>query len=796
MRVRGSKSEETGFGGDVEGWAPAEPILIEAADLLRDGKLLPARRRLIEAHRFDHPEQGESAAVEEALWKLDLRLRHRMLDALTSALRDGDEEGLDAVLERLRRLLGARREDLRSYLRLLEVETPFEPMKRAEVDLVGEEAALRDGLDSLRQGRREEAVDHFRMALECTDQGFRAVKILGDRSRASDHDEAASRLRKAARSAKKAESLVWGGGGFKSARPQRGPEVLGGMFERLESRGLDAVLADVDEGRRTSAKPPPREGPGAPEGAPMAANGGGGGPAAPVTLRRTPHLELSRQEPIPPESSFTVEVYADQQAALPGEESTEVEVELPPGVERLPLRVTLLASSHFRVEGEAVRPLTLERDRPDTERVAFTLAVRSADELRALLADPASPRAGRITALFEHEGRPCGKVSRSVALDVALPGAGASAPPAEPATPQPRLAVEVGAQPPDLLVRVIDEARDGRQFLCRVSTPLLPEGEVESRFVPWNLPQVTRQIVRDYMDDFVSKSATPRIRRAALVAAGRKMFNASPKNFKALFWKLVDAGKPPRSIAIVSDEPYIPWELMVPYRAGEERKPLGVEFMVGRWTTEEGTAGQQAIRISDSLVVAPSYTGSRKLAHAEPEAALVTGKFPGSRVQPADLDTIDTTLKGSQVTLLHFTCHGAESDGDSQVIDLDAGGKLESGWVGGLEGFKALFGRRGTLVFLNACDVGRSTPALVGIGGFASEFIQLGAVAVIAPMWSVRDSLAHEIAVKVYDGITADPPRPFAEIFQEIRREAYEGAEAEDTYAAYCFYGDPLAHLA
>lgn len=48
-------------------------------------------------------------------------------------------------------------------------------------------------------------------------------------------------------------------------------------------------------------------------------------------------------------------------------------------------------------------------------------------------------------------------------------------------------------------------------------------------------------------------------------------------------------------------------------------------------------------------------------------------------------------------------------------------------------------------------EVARSSPALVGPGGFVSSFIQLGAAAVVAPLWSVEDDVAHEIAVEFYN---------------------------------------------
>jgi CHAT domain-containing protein len=81
----------------------------------------------------------------------------------------------------------------------------------------------------------------------------------------------------------------------------------------------------------------------------------------------------------------------------------------------------------------------------------------------------------------------------------------------------------------------------------------------------------------------------------------------------------------------------------------------------------------------------------------------------------------------------------------------------------------------------------------VGAGGLASVFIELGAGAVVAPLWSVKDTIAHEIALKFYTEAKANGSAPLAGILQRLRAKAYDATIAEDTYAAYCFYGDPLA---
>ncbi|MFL6231878.1 MAG: CHAT domain-containing protein, partial [Thermoanaerobaculia bacterium] len=119
--------------------------------------------------------------------------------------------------------------------------------------------------------------------------------------------------------------------------------------------------------------------------------------------------------------------------------------------------------------------------------------------------------------------------------------------------------------------------------------------------------------------------------------------------------------------------------------------------------------------------------------------------------------------------------------------------ELEASMLLVMDGVEKAFRASKPLVFLNACEVGRQEPALVGSGGFAEAFMSLGASGVIAPLWSVKDSIAHRLAVELYDRIGKEPETPFAEILRDLRKRSYADEGGEDTWAAYCFYGDPLA---
>jgi hypothetical protein len=56
---------------------------------------------------------------------------------------------------------------------------------------------------------------------------------------------------------------------------------------------------------------------------------------------------------------------------------------------------------------------------------------------------------------------------------------------------------------------------------------------------------------------------------------------------------------------------------------------------------------------------------------------------------------------------------------------------------------------------------------LSGVGGLANSFIDLGASAVVAPLWYVDDKIALKVAERFYSQIKQDPTRRLSEIIHE-----------------------------
>jgi hypothetical protein len=533
-------------------------------------------------------------------------------------------------------------------------------------------------------------------------------------------------------------------------------------------------------------------------------------------VRRTPHMEFSTGEPLTPGTVFDVSIFADQQQARAGEESSDIVLNAPQDMSSFNLDVQLLTSSHFvldegtpsrrgRPQATSFAPQQIEirRESPDSSRAQFSLRVLDADKL-----PDTQPT---ITALFRYQGRPSGQVTRHPAiagLVVAAPNRRSSSsqmtgtfvdntPPTVPPVP-PSLRVQHDAIAADLTISIVELAQmDGCHFHLIADAPAFSEPWEGD----WTLRRKTEDIVSGAMKVFTSaenSSASPIARIAALRGAGIEMFKATPAGFQEFFWRIMDSGKPLRSILIVSQEPYLPWEIMVPQRRRkglplETRAALGAEFAIGRWVTSQYDSPPQKIAISQTYIVAPQYPPERKLAKAEEEVQTVKDCFsPAEIITPALVVNIAGKLAPCDTTLLHFVCHG--KSGFPQSIALEQDKEELSCWqLAALDDFTSSFSKARTFVFLNACEVGRTIPSLVGVGGFGNAFVDIGASGVIAPLWSVEDNIAHQVAENFYASVKKDPSTPFADILRGIRQNAYTGA-AEDTWAAYCFYGDPLAH--
>lgn len=343
----------------------------------------------------------------------------------------------------------------------------------------------------------------------------------------------------------------------------------------------------------------------------------------------------------------------------------------------------------------------------------------------------------------------------------------------------------------DITVEVASDPADESKFDVLVTSPNLPDYD-DSLPERWSLRKRAADLVSEYMED-ITIALEPGQLQARIIGLGKKLFADAPKSFRDLYWRLTDDGIPPRTILVQSEEWAIPWELMVPFRrtrdnAQEIQPPLGFQLAIGRWLAKDGIAPLQSIKLDDSYVFAPKYPRRLRLRHSDAEIDLVCNAFAGQRIR--DRQPLDSALSNRSVALLHFTCHGEARVPPVQAILLERDGRLLSYELSGMEGLARAVAETRPMVFLNTCEVGRPAPSLIGVGGFAMEFIELGARCVVAPLWSVDDTVAGEVAKLFYSRVIATPAPRLADIMSEVRRLSF--TRDEDSYAAYAFYGDPL----
>jgi len=269
-----------------------------------------------------------------------------------------------------------------------------------------------------------------------------------------------------------------------------------------------------------------------------------------------------------------------------------------------------------------------------------------------------------------------------------------------------------------------------------------------------------------------------------------------PPVLKEHYWKRI---KPLReknvlhSFLITSDEPWIPWEMVRPYRydefADEEETDgfLAETFQFCRWLAGHGPADGVAVkRIEMIIPVLDLAFVDEEKARLENLAAS-KGMDIGAPIQLRG-DALKRIREGG-FEVLHFAAHAlfdpqqpersALTMEDGELVPEDLNGER----IKGLRKSKPI-------VFLNACHTSRMNFGLIGLGGWAEKLVQDGRVsAFIGTLWEVNDKLALAFATKFYDGLEAG--QTLGEAFSNARLHARDASPANPTWLAYTLYGDP-----
>lgn len=248
--------------------------------------------------------------------------------------------------------------------------------------------------------------------------------------------------------------------------------------------------------------------------------------------------------------------------------------------------------------------------------------------------------------------------------------------------------------------------------------------------------------------------------------------------------------EPNLSLLIVSDEPWIPWEMVLPHEDDLPNEDfLCAQFRLTRWL--DGRGLPEDLSVHQARVVAPKSN----LASVKAEQDFFRQDLPKLRPEisygGAWLDMasqVTDALRGGDVQLFHFACHGDfdYTRPDESALMLQGDSLRPSQIVGPMRTGVA---HSKPLVFLNACHTGESGFSLTGMGGWAARFVRAGASAFVGSLWEVNDELAAAFAIRFYTDLLQGAS--LGDAFHAARAQIRAQDPANPTWLAYTLYADP-----
>ncbi len=246
-----------------------------------------------------------------------------------------------------------------------------------------------------------------------------------------------------------------------------------------------------------------------------------------------------------------------------------------------------------------------------------------------------------------------------------------------------------------------------------------------------------------------------------------------------------------KAVLIVSDENWIPWELLKPFDDSIDDDFIGCRFELTRWIAGERppAAAIRVARLAGISGETPPGEELRRLAE-------LAGRYPGTEMTTLSgtsyHELSDLLRRGSQ-DLLHFTCHGRfdEVQPDSFRLQL-AEGSLRASHLQGRIG--TALSRKRPLVFFNTCRAAEPARRSVGLGGWTAAWIRAGVGAFVGPLWNVDDRLAQDFAEVFYEALI-EQGQSFGQAARSARLRLRELAPHDPAWLTYQVYAHPNSRL-
>ncbi len=357
------------------------------------------------------------------------------------------------------------------------------------------------------------------------------------------------------------------------------------------------------------------------------------------------------------------------------------------------------------------------------------------------------------------------------------------------------------APKPDFVLRIALSA-DRRQLSYTLHSPTGKLGLVYQRMGSVTLESDPRTFMENTLQGLsqMARASKKKLTEAQFAANQEKLCEIGWDLYEQLFTpalrrtyrdlRRLRQEQPNLSLLVVSDEPWIPWEMILPH---EDDLPdedfLCAQFRMTRWLAGRGLP--EDFSLHQARVVVPQSN----LPSVKAEQDFFSQELPKLRDDISyggewlDMASeVTDALRAGDVQLFHFACHGDfdYTRPDESVLKLQGDSLRPSQIVGPMRSGVA---HSKPLVFLNACHTGQTGFSLTNMGGWAMRFVRAGASAFIGSLWEVNDELAAKFAIRFYTDLLAG--QTLGDAFHAARAHIRAEDRANPTWLAYTLYADP-----
>ncbi|MCG8418847.1 MAG: CHAT domain-containing protein [Proteobacteria bacterium] len=383
------------------------------------------------------------------------------------------------------------------------------------------------------------------------------------------------------------------------------------------------------------------------------------------------------------------------------------------------------------------------------------------------------------------------------------------------AAAQQRAPIEVaaGAEPTDYILYIAYDRHSSPQSL-RFKLIDLRSGDIGTNYEPVQLlgnPREHAQTLYSGLSRLIRRSHSPSATDYSsipdrLANIGRNMWSQLlPIALRDRYIREREEWRG-RSLIVVSDEPYLPWELVWPgftdEQSGEyieDDGPWCITMRMSRWLMRSSNTGANPVpklhfSVGSMAILAPTDSG---LDHAQAECEFLREICRDRGVEDVSprLPTyaqVTDMLRTASSDWIHCSSHGNRDlslPNAPATLLLHNGESLTPDVVVGKIAAE-IRTCRPAFVF-NACDVGQKHWGLTHIEGWADMLIAAGAGLFLGPMWAVSDLHADRFSRILYRELSGG-----STIGEAVRQARIAVRETGDSaWMAYTLYAHPNARI-